>query len=238
MCPRSDMASPATPSSSSSGSGSPPTTQHVHRKVVSEHRRCNKPIMEKKRRARINNCLDELKNLILDAMKKDPARHSKLEKADILEMTVKHLESLQRQQMAMTVAADPAVINKYHAGFSECATEVGRFLGRGDAPQLDPHSADTTTSEEPRLIRVQLPASQSGTVMQLVPTCLPSGDIAFVLPRRDTTPVAATSPASSTESKESLAARTAVVAPLSVALDLSVSASIEVPHKPPCLRMY
>jgi hairy-and-enhancer-of-split protein len=27
--------------------------------------------MEKKRRARINSCLDELKSLILDAMKKD-----------------------------------------------------------------------------------------------------------------------------------------------------------------------
>lgn len=31
----------------------------------------NKPIMEKKRRARINHCLNELKSLILDAMKKD-----------------------------------------------------------------------------------------------------------------------------------------------------------------------
>jgi hypothetical protein len=31
----------------------------------------NKPIMEKRRRARINHCLNELKALILDAMKKD-----------------------------------------------------------------------------------------------------------------------------------------------------------------------
>lgn len=36
-----------------------------------ENRRSNKPIMEKRRRARINNCLNELKGLILDAMKKD-----------------------------------------------------------------------------------------------------------------------------------------------------------------------
>lgn len=36
-----------------------------------ENRRSNKPIMEKRRRARINNCLMELKTLILDAMKKD-----------------------------------------------------------------------------------------------------------------------------------------------------------------------
>lgn len=30
--------------------------------------------MEKRRRARINNCLNELKTLILDAMKKDVSR--------------------------------------------------------------------------------------------------------------------------------------------------------------------
>ncbi|XP_049957397.1 protein hairy [Schistocerca serialis cubense] len=101
----------------------------VQRRSASETRRSNKPIMEKRRRARINNCLNELKTLILDAMKKDPARHSKLEKADILEMTVKHLESLQRQQSAMAAATDPSVVNKFRAGFSECAGEVGRFPG-------------------------------------------------------------------------------------------------------------
>lgn len=82
--------------------------------------------MEKRRRARINESLGQLKTLILDALKKDvsaggsgrgarghtglpgrseprlfpqSSRHSKLEKADILEMTVKHLRSLQRAQM-------------------------------------------------------------------------------------------------------------------------------------------
>uniref|UniRef100_A0A8D2QH38 BHLH domain-containing protein n=1 Tax=Zonotrichia albicollis TaxID=44394 RepID=A0A8D2QH38_ZONAL len=53
----------------------------------------------KRRRARINESLGQLKTLILDALKKDSSRHSKLEKADILEMTVKHLRSLQRAQM-------------------------------------------------------------------------------------------------------------------------------------------
>ena len=31
----------------------------------------NKPLMEKKRRARINSCLGQLKSLVLEAMKKD-----------------------------------------------------------------------------------------------------------------------------------------------------------------------
>ncbi|KAK0175429.1 hypothetical protein PV327_009180 [Microctonus hyperodae] len=104
-----------------------PTTTTTRRS--GENRRSNKPIMEKRRRARINNCLNDLKTLILDAMKKDPARHSKLEKADILEMTVKHLETLQRQQVALAAATDPNVLNKFRAGFTECAGEVGRFPG-------------------------------------------------------------------------------------------------------------
>ncbi|CAM6032146.1 unnamed protein product [Sphagnum compactum] len=99
---------------------------------TSEHRRATKPIMEKKRRARINNSLNELKVLILDALNKDPSRHSKLEKADILEMTVRHLQSVQRQQMASAISTDPTVLNKYRAGFNECATEVGRYIGRVD----------------------------------------------------------------------------------------------------------
>ncbi|XP_076639935.1 bHLH protein deadpan [Colletes latitarsis] len=93
-----------------------------------ELRRSNKPIMEKRRRARINQCLDELKSLILEAMKKDPTRHSKLEKADILEMTVKHLQAVQRQQVSTAVATDPAVLTKFRTGFSECATEVSRYV--------------------------------------------------------------------------------------------------------------
>ncbi|XP_014474375.1 PREDICTED: protein hairy [Dinoponera quadriceps] len=95
----------------------------------SENRRSNKPIMEKRRRARINNSLNDLKTLILDAMKKDPSRHSKLEKADILEMAVKHMENLQRQSVALTASADPTIVNKFRAGFSECAAEVGKFPG-------------------------------------------------------------------------------------------------------------
>lgn len=88
--------------------------------------------MEKRRRARINHSLNELKSLILDALNKDPSRHSKLEKADILEMTVRYLKSMERQQMAVEIARDPQVMNKYRAGFSECATEVSRYVSRID----------------------------------------------------------------------------------------------------------
>ncbi|CAH1154319.1 unnamed protein product [Phaedon cochleariae] len=173
---------------------------------TNENRRSNKPIMEKRRRARINNCLNELKTLILDAMKKDPARHSKLEKADILEMTVKHLQNLQRQQIAMSAAADPTVLNKFRAGFSDCATEVGRFpgldpivkrrllqhlsncLNQGSKPQEVPQvqvhilpNSHKTEQQVPHTGGIIL-SNGNGTGVQLVPTRLPNGDIALVLP--------------------------------------------------------
>uniref|UniRef100_A0A3B1IQY7 BHLH domain-containing protein n=1 Tax=Astyanax mexicanus TaxID=7994 RepID=A0A3B1IQY7_ASTMX len=56
--------------------------------------------MEKRRRARINRSLVQLKALILHALHADVSRHSKLEKAEILEMTVTHLRSVQRAQAA------------------------------------------------------------------------------------------------------------------------------------------
>lgn len=59
-----------------------------------------------------------------------PARHSKLEKADILELTVKHLQRLQRQQLAAAIAADPAVLHRFKSGFGDCALEVRRYLSR------------------------------------------------------------------------------------------------------------
>nr|XP_045374763.1 transcription factor HES-4 [Camelus bactrianus] len=96
--------------------------------------------MEKRRRARINESLAQLKTLILDALRKDSSRHSKLEKADILEMTVRHLQSLRRVQMTAALSADPAVLGKYRAGFSECLAEVNRFLAGCEGVPTDVRS--------------------------------------------------------------------------------------------------
>lgn len=65
--PQTTTATPANGTSSpvSSAASSPAPRRS------SENRRSNKPIMEKRRRARINNCLNDLKTLILEAMKKD-----------------------------------------------------------------------------------------------------------------------------------------------------------------------
>ena len=60
---------------------------HQYRKVM-------KPMLERKRRARINNCLDELKDLMVGALQTEGESITKLEKADVLELTVRHLRKL------------------------------------------------------------------------------------------------------------------------------------------------
>lgn len=204
-----------------------------------ENRRSNKPIMEKRRRARINNSLNDLKTLVLESMKKDPARHSKLEKADILELTVKHLETLQRQQVAMAAAADPTVLNKFRAGYTECASEVGKFPGLdasvrrrlmahlasclGPVDASNANGQTTTATQQPvqpappttqlqvhilpqldATPRIQVQQSNgifftnaNGTALHLLPTRLPNGDIALVLPAGAKAAPVTSSPSSS-----------------------------------------
>ncbi|KAL0838959.1 hypothetical protein ABMA28_016966 [Loxostege sticticalis] len=166
----------------------------AEQKKSSDNRRSNKPIMEKRRRARINNCLNELKALILDAMKKDPARHSKLEKADILEMTVKHLEGLRSEG-----AGSP---DRFRAGYRHCLTEVAKFPGLETGlkrrlvkhlescvgnPSARPAGAPTPPSDpEDNTVPAQhstiFISAGPGSGVRLVPTRLSNGDIALVLP--------------------------------------------------------
>jgi len=81
--------------------------------------------MEKMRRARINDSLNELKSLVLDLLQKDASRYSKMEKADVLEMTVTYLRAMQRKD---TRTEDPKTLADYRAGFNQCANEVNRNI--------------------------------------------------------------------------------------------------------------
>eukprot|EP00058_Branchiostoma_floridae_P028475 XP_002613966.1 hypothetical protein BRAFLDRAFT_116863 [Branchiostoma floridae] len=99
-----------------------------------ERRKSSKPIMEKRRRARINESLNQLKTLILDALKKDSSRQNKLEKADILEMAVRYLRDIQRHQLTVSASTDPGTHARYRAGFNHCTAEVSRFTEGMDPP--------------------------------------------------------------------------------------------------------
>ena len=91
-----------------------------------KYRKVMKPLLERKRRARINACLDELKDLMVYALQTEGESISKLEKADVLELTVRHLRKLKRQQM---LAMNPGLdMDRFHAGYTACATEVSKCL--------------------------------------------------------------------------------------------------------------
>ena len=97
----------------------PMSRTHQYRKVM-------KPLLERKRRARINRCLDDLKDLMVEALQSEGESIAKLEKADVLELTVRHLQKLKRQRM---LQANPSLdSDRYTAGFSACASEVSRCL--------------------------------------------------------------------------------------------------------------
>ncbi|XP_042263225.1 transcription factor HES-5-like [Thunnus albacares] len=81
-----------------------------------------KPLVEKLRRERINSSIEQLKSLLgPEFLKQQP--DSKLEKADILEMTVCFLRRLQQQRQAVESAA-------VDQGYSRCVHEVARFLSK------------------------------------------------------------------------------------------------------------
>ncbi|XP_040890236.1 transcription factor HES-5-like [Toxotes jaculatrix] len=81
-----------------------------------------KPLVEKLRRERINSSIEQLKSLLgPEFLKQQP--DSKLEKADILEMTVCFLRRLKQQKQAV----DSAAVNQ---GYSRCVQEVAHFLSK------------------------------------------------------------------------------------------------------------
>ncbi|KAG7210947.1 hypothetical protein KM043_016321 [Ampulex compressa] len=98
-----------------------------------QYKKITKPLLERKRRARINRCLDELKDLMVDALETEGENISKLEKADILELTVRHLQRLQASRpsgLSTTITSNEEVSaeSRWQSGFGHCAAEACRFL--------------------------------------------------------------------------------------------------------------
>ena len=100
-----------------------------------QYRHMIKPLLERKRRARINRCLDELKDLMVTALQKDGESITKLEKADVLELTVRHLRKL-KAQGSLGLGAPGSVpslasMERYRAGYSLAAAEISKFVTSG-----------------------------------------------------------------------------------------------------------
>nr|XP_057936259.1 hairy-related 13 [Doryrhamphus excisus] len=86
-------------------------------------RKVRKPLVEKKRRARMNESLQELRGLLDDS-----DLHSKMENAEVLEMTVKKVEGIlkNRSQEADTLSHDAS--ERFAAGYIQCMHEVHTFV--------------------------------------------------------------------------------------------------------------
>ncbi|XP_006876971.1 PREDICTED: transcription factor HES-3 [Chrysochloris asiatica] len=84
--------------------------------------------MEKKRRARINVSLEQLKSL-LEKHYSHQIRKRKLEKADILELSVKYMKSLQSSVHGLWPVPGGA---EYRSGLRGCLPGVSQFLRRGE----------------------------------------------------------------------------------------------------------
>ncbi|XP_044138082.1 transcription factor HES-1-A-like [Bufo gargarizans] len=94
----------------------------------------SKPLTEKKRRARINNSLEQLKTL-LEKHYSYNVRKRKLEKADILELTVKHIENLLSMRQEEMAPVDQEGIIEYKEGFKGCLNKLSFYLMRTKTSQ-------------------------------------------------------------------------------------------------------
>ncbi|XP_074749246.1 transcription factor HES-5-like isoform X2 [Strix uralensis] len=86
-----------------------------------------KPVVEKMRRDRINSSIEQLKLLL----EKEFQRHqpnSKLEKADILEMTVSYLKQQSQLQMKTAGSFHKSSQFDFREGYSRCLQEAFHFL--------------------------------------------------------------------------------------------------------------
>lgn len=100
------------------------------------------------RRDRINSCIDQLKVILeKEFHKQEP--NSKLEKADILEMTVSFL----RQQLQTSLCG-----SSYSPGYTHCWRDSPHFLSAGSHPEVSPPSLQGPQQQKQQ----QLPQAQRG----------------------------------------------------------------------------
>jgi len=93
-------------------------------------RKTRKPLVEKKRRARINESLQELRSLLSDA-----DAPSKMENAEVLEMTVKRVETILQNRAKETENVNREASERFAAGYIQCMHEVHTFVS--NCPGLD-----------------------------------------------------------------------------------------------------
>ncbi|XP_005270802.1 hairy/enhancer-of-split related with YRPW motif-like protein isoform X1 [Homo sapiens] len=129
-------------------------------------RKKHRGIIEKRRRDRINSSLSELRRLVPTAFEKQGS--SKLEKAEVLQMTVDHLKMLHATGGTGFFDARALAVDFRSIGFRECLTEVIRYLGvlEGPSSRADP-------------VRIRLLSHLNSYAAEMEPSPTPTGPLAF-----------------------------------------------------------
>ncbi|XP_049327414.1 transcription factor HES-5-like [Astyanax mexicanus] len=101
----------------------------ISKELLPLNNKLRKPVVEKMRRDRINSSIEQLKTLLTpEFLNQQP--DSKLEKADILEMTLSFLRRQQKQQQQQPAfSSRSAAVNQ---GFSRCVHELLHFLSKDE----------------------------------------------------------------------------------------------------------
>ncbi|KAM8754371.1 hairy-related 12 [Acanthopagrus schlegelii] len=137
----------------------------VHHIRISERDniKLRKPLVEKMRRDRINTCIEQLKMILeKEFHKQEP--NSKLEKADILEMTVSFLR--QQLQPGLRHSTD------YNQGYSHCWRDSVHFLSAGSNTEASVTPLHGLQQQEKRHHQAQRTSSFSTVCSTLRPTML------------------------------------------------------------------
>ena len=123
-----------------------------------------KPLLERKRRARINSSLDELKELMEYLGAGDGQRMQRLEKADVLEVTVKHLRHLKAQGALNTNESHNTSVGN---GYRDCATEVASFICNPYSGVSHVQAASVVSLLQDGLVRTSAGIGQSSVVTKV-----------------------------------------------------------------------
>ncbi|XP_063297015.1 transcription cofactor HES-6-like isoform X1 [Pelobates fuscus] len=93
-------------------------------------RQTRKPLVEKRRRARINESLQELRGILADT-----EFQSKMENAEVLELTVKRVQRILQSRTAESERLQHEASERFAAGYIQCMHEVHTFVS--NCPGID-----------------------------------------------------------------------------------------------------
>ncbi|XP_061234867.1 transcription cofactor HES-6 [Neopsephotus bourkii] len=114
-------------------------------------RKTRKPLVEKKRRARINESLQELRSLLADS-----EFQTKLENAEVLELTVRRVQAVLERRSLEGGRLHREASERFAAGYIQCMHEVHTFVS--SCPGIDA----TTAAELLNHLLESMPLSDGG----------------------------------------------------------------------------